>query len=136
MVSWAAVAADLQLEDAAATLYPLLLPFEEHVPTTGINAMPPLAVSLGELAAVLGQLEDAECHFEVAERISAKLEAPYFLARTYLGWARALQRAGRIDQAQTLARKALDQSQGRFGMIDRRATALVNSPVSARPALP
>jgi tetratricopeptide (TPR) repeat protein len=127
MVSWAAVAADLQHEDVAATLYPLLLPFEEHVPTTSLNAMPPLAVSLGELAATLGRLEDAERHFAVAERISARLEAPYFLARTYLGWATALQRAGRIDQARTIARKALDQSQGRFGMIDRRATVLVNS---------
>jgi class 3 adenylate cyclase/tetratricopeptide (TPR) repeat protein len=132
MVSWAAVAADLQLEDVAAALYPLLLPFEEHVPTTGLNAMPPFAVSLGELAAARGLFEDAERHFEVAERISAGLEAPYFLARTYLGWATALQRAGRIDQAQTLARKALDQSQGAFGMIDRRATALVKEPLAKK----
>jgi class 3 adenylate cyclase/tetratricopeptide (TPR) repeat protein len=127
LVSWAAVAADLRFEEAAAALYPLLLPFEEHIPCTSLFTMPPFALNLGQLATALGRLEDAERHFEVSERISAKLEAPYFLARTYLEWATALQRAGRMDQAVTLARKALDQSQGRFGMIDRRATALVNS---------
>jgi class 3 adenylate cyclase len=124
---WASAAAHLQHEESAAKLYPLILPFGEFVSLTSITVSPPLALYLGELAAVLGRLEDAERHFKEAERIGVQMSAPYFLGRTYLEWATALVRAARLEDARVLARKALQQSDGRFAMIDRRSAAILDS---------
>jgi hypothetical protein len=124
--AWALTAAHLQHERACEVLYPILLPYENHVPVTGLNLGIPLAELLGELASVLGRHNDAERHFRVSERICNRFGAPYFLARTYLGWAIALIREGDVDRASDLALLALEHSQGRFAMVDQRAAILLD----------
>jgi DNA-binding SARP family transcriptional activator len=94
------VAADLCArfadETAAATLYPLLAPYDGHgvVLQCGYGYLGDVALALGQLAGVLGRWDDAERHFTAALATHRRLGAAPLVARTRLEHARVLIRAG------------------------------------------
>ena len=85
------VAALLREADRARVLYELLLPAAEcnavDVPEIFIGS---LARNLGELAALLGRVADAERHFEAGVEMNARFGARPWVAHTQLGFARML----------------------------------------------
>jgi tetratricopeptide (TPR) repeat protein len=101
----------------------------------GLNAMyividDPVAQALGMLATTLGRYDDAERHFGEALTIGERFEAPAFLARTRLEWARMLtRRAGDGDpaRAKTLATEALAAAESfGFDRVADRARSLLD----------
>ena len=100
------------LGDAPAQdlLYERLAPCRSLVATVAAATTGPVARYLGQLASALGRDEQAEAHFEEAAGIAERLEAPTWLARIRLDWARLLlRRAGPADveHAWELAAQAL-----------------------------
>ncbi|MBV8160688.1 MAG: hypothetical protein JO265_07185, partial [Acidimicrobiia bacterium] len=71
----------VQLGDVerAAVLYDLLQPYESLLPLMGgaLGCMPPVAVSLGSLATLLGRWDEAEAHLAEADAIVARLDVAY-----------------------------------------------------------
>ncbi len=94
MFFWANVCSRLRALDRAGELYELLAPFSGQLAGGG-DVFGSIAWALGALAATLERYEQAESHFAAAAEIEASLGAPLFLARTHLGWARALIARGR-----------------------------------------
>src|SRR5205823_194700 len=85
---WAQVAARVGALDAAASLFDQLAPWAGQVPSAVVVAMEPIDHCLGELAALLGRVAEADAHFAAAEATARRLGAPYFVARTLLERAR------------------------------------------------
>jgi hypothetical protein len=106
-------AAELEDRDAAAVLYPLLLPYAGRAI---VISMPHPAMCfgsaafyLGLLAAEIGEWDEAEAHFHAAIQLNKQLGAKPFLARTYCEYARMLIRRGRAA-AHDRARSHLDSA--------------------------
>src|SRR5205814_9740099 len=78
---------------------------------TQAHFMPgPAAYFRGILVAMTGQPDDAIAHFEEAIAVGESMQAPPWLARTRLAWARTLARwgdPGDAGQARDLAAQAL-----------------------------
>lgn len=76
----------------ASTLYELLLPFEQHcvVVGHGFGCLGSVAHFLGQLAATIGQLDEACRHFEVALQVNERIGAKPSLVHTKDHYARAL----------------------------------------------
>ena len=76
----------------AATLYELLLPFEQLcvVAGHGFGCLGSVAHFLGQLAATMGQLDEACQHFEVALKANEQIGAQPYLVHTKDHYARAL----------------------------------------------
>jgi tetratricopeptide (TPR) repeat protein len=92
-------AARLEEPDAAASLYPLLLPYAGRAI---VISMPHPAMCFGSASFYLGLLaaeipawDEAESHFEAAIRANQRLDAKPFLVRTCCEYARMLIRRGR-----------------------------------------
>ena len=114
---WADACARLRLADRAAELYELLAPYDEQLAASDVAAWGSIAWALGALATVLKRYERAEYHFAAAEGIEERLGAPLFLARTHVGWARALIARGRpgdLTRAQQMLEQA-DETATRLG---------------------
>jgi hypothetical protein len=88
----AEVCAYLEDAEAAAELYPRLLPVAEQVGTTVIliNCWGSLHFPAGLLASCLRRWEDAERHFEGALATNERLEARPWVVCTRRGWATML----------------------------------------------
>jgi FixJ family two-component response regulator len=87
--------------DAAARLYPLLVPFARY----NIVAVPvwvgaPVAHYMGGLAALLGDAVAARRHYEDALVLEARTGTRQWGARTQLAYARLLRASGRPDDAE------------------------------------
>ena len=99
------VAALLRDADRARVLYELLLPAAEcnavDVPEIFLGS---LARNLGELAALLGRVADAERHFGAGIEMNARFGARVWVAHAQLGFARML--LGRDERAGDLLREA------------------------------
>jgi tetratricopeptide (TPR) repeat protein len=90
----------------SAFLYEQLAPHHAVVVTFTTFTAEPVAAHLGLLATALRRYDEAETYFEEAAEIAERLEAPHWLARTRLEWARMLlSRAapGDAEQARELA---------------------------------
>jgi tetratricopeptide (TPR) repeat protein len=75
------VCAALGDEEAAATLHPLLVPYERRYAEAPVEAVfGSIARGLGVLATTLGRLDDAEAHFGVALEIEERMRARPWLA--------------------------------------------------------
>jgi hypothetical protein len=83
---------DLQDVEAAAVLYPQLLPVADQVGTVVIlvNCFGSLHLPAGLLASCLRRWEEAERHFEGALATNERLEARPWVVRTRRGWAAML----------------------------------------------
>ncbi len=93
----------------AATLYRLLTPYPNLFPTANLGT-PTGSVGhyLGLLAGVLGRFDESEAHLASAEAAHERSEAPTWLARTRLEWARILLLRGQPGDAER-AQQLLDQ---------------------------
>jgi DNA-binding NarL/FixJ family response regulator len=78
-------AADMLDDDArASVLYQQLLPYEDLFALAGSEvSLGPVALTLGNLAARLGQSEEAAAHFERALALALQAQARPWLAHTY-----------------------------------------------------
>ncbi|MFO7590303.1 MAG: hypothetical protein R6X23_05315, partial [Acidimicrobiia bacterium] len=128
---WAIVAAYLRDVDAARTLYDLLTPWSGQIALSRVSATSPIDAALGRLAAVLGNYDDAEAHFAVAEANGDALGARYWNAHGDVD--RALMYLARGDTgdralAEDYATKTLDCARERgYGDLERRAAALLDA---------
>lgn len=135
MAVFADVVATLGLRDGASTLYDLIAPYADQIPTTFTNTYEVFHFALGRLATILGRHDDAETHLARAHEIHEGMPAPYFLARTRWAWAELLvtrdDPADR-DRARRLAALARDESAARgFGRVESdaaRVLARLDSP--------
>ena len=114
-IATAALAASrLDERDAAARLYPLLLPYAER---TIVIPMPHPVMSFGSASLYLGLLatvttrwDEAADHYESALRANTRLGARAFLARTQYEYGRMLVRRGQAaDRGRT--RELLDRAE-------------------------
>jgi tetratricopeptide (TPR) repeat protein len=113
----------------AITVHQLLTPYAHLLPTACLGTPTGAVVHhLGLLATTLGRYEEAEAHFAAAEAIHARVEAPTWLARTRLEWARMLiarHGPGDTERARDLVGQALASARDlRLGTVERRALAL------------
>jgi tetratricopeptide (TPR) repeat protein len=111
MIIWAIVCSRLRVVESARELYELLTPFSGQLAAAPGTVFGTVAWGIGALAATLERYEQAEDHFAAAAEIEQRLGAPLLLARTHVGWARALIARGRpedLDRAQPMLDQAHD----------------------------
>ena len=111
MILWAMVCSRLGAVDRADELYELLAPFSGQVVGNAVAVWGTIAWALGTLAAMLERYEQAEEHFAAAAQIEERLGVPLLVARTHLGWARALIARGRPEDS-SRAQHMLEQAEG------------------------
>ncbi len=93
-----------------------------------------IAWALGTLATTLGRYEQAEDHFAAAAEIEERFGAPLFLARTHVGWARALIARGRpedLERAQHMLEQAEEVAERLGGGLVSREAAECRSALAA-----
>jgi len=122
---WADACSRLELDARADELYELLAPLAGVLAVSGALVAGSVAWALGALATTLGRHEQAEGHFAAATEIEERFGAPLFLARTHVGWARALiarGQAGDLERAQQMLEHA-EEVAGRLGggLVTREA---------------
>jgi hypothetical protein len=101
--------------ETARVLYPRLLPYAALNVTAfeWLAYVGSCAYYLGQLALLLGNVEDSRAHFAMALELNTKLGARAALARTELGYAKAL-----------FATKGVAHDRARARSLVRSATAL------------
>jgi tetratricopeptide (TPR) repeat protein len=129
MVLWAEVSAQTASRAAATFLYEQLAPWHAQVAFNGLTVNGGVAHYLGRLATVLEQYEAAGAHFGEAEEIHTRLQSPFWLALTQIGWAgMTLARHPSSDRAR--ARERLERALAAartygFAGVERTALALL-----------
>ncbi len=127
---WAAVVAHLGDREGAAVLRKWLAPYEAQLvfPAGGI-ILGAVANYLGLLAATLKDYQQANDYFAMAAAVHDRTEAPAWLARTHLEWARTLLVGAELrhgERARQLLGQALDTAR-KFGLVnvEQRAVLLL-----------
>ncbi|MCU1448800.1 MAG: hypothetical protein JWP02_970, partial [Acidimicrobiales bacterium] len=129
IAQFAEVCTALSDSTAAAVLYELLAPWRDQMIFTGVSVCGAVAHYLGQLAHVMGRLDDGDRDFGQATAIYERMSAVNFLARTRLSRGRLLlDRDGPGDRDR--ATELLQQAHGTaaaVGMatIERRCRELV-----------
>jgi DNA-binding SARP family transcriptional activator len=116
-------------QDAAATLYALLLPYAADYAQAPVEAsFGSTARALGVLATVLRQFDDAERHFDTALEIERRMRARPWLAHALHDYAAMLVARGDRERAAALLREAVATYE-KLGMNSwaGRARALASS---------
>lgn len=90
MINYAAACVACRDTAIAATLFDLLEPFADQVPTNIVSANDPVSFSLGELCAVLGRYDRADSYFALADQFNRRAGAKFFAANTNLAWGKML----------------------------------------------
>jgi tetratricopeptide (TPR) repeat protein len=116
---------------SASTLYDLLRPYTEVFPVLSAVSTGSTDHYLGMLAVVTGRAADAEEHFRAAAATHERMQAPIWLARTRLEWARMLlarRQPGDAERARELLGQALATAR-ELGLahIERGAVQLLRS---------
>lgn len=136
MTMWTEASVRLDHREAAAALYPLLLPFASLTAFTGLTYGGPLAHHLGELAVLLGDEAGASEHFGRASEVESRTGDVYMQSVTHLGRARLLLRRDRsggwddrrLEPACEEIAAARDLARPRgFALVDRDAELLLRS---------
>lgn len=124
------LAARLGRTESVAVLKPMLEPYADQLVVAGFagGVRGAVALYLGLLAATVGDWPDAEARFAAAAAIHERIQAPSWLARTRVEWARTLLgrgEGGDRDRAAELLRQAI-QAAEELGLekIRREATEL------------
>ena len=110
MTDAAAVCAGLGDTARAAVLFDLLAPYAEQLVVALRLITGSVSHYLGLLATTLARFDEAEARFTTAEATHLRIEAPTWLARTRLEWARMLltrHQAGDAEQARELLGQAM-----------------------------
>jgi len=98
MIGYAVLAIELQDEDAAALLFPILEPFAAEVAFSGATSQGPIAAYLGKLASLLGRHDVADDHLRAALDTSVAFGWEYHRATTLIALAQSrLRRTGGLD---------------------------------------
>lgn len=108
MAQLAGVSTALGDRTGAEILYDRMLPFESRL-AYGVGhgcALSPIALHLGQCAALLGRPTDACRHFETALAISERMRARPWLARIRFAYAGTLAQCGERERARTLVEGA------------------------------
>jgi tetratricopeptide (TPR) repeat protein len=87
---WAEVAVELNDHDVAGVLYERLLPWRHLFATSGPFPLHAVAHSLGRLAALNGQFQEANENFAEALAVHQRLQAPFCIAATQRAWGHLL----------------------------------------------
>ena len=127
MTLWTDATVRLSHVEAAAALYPLLVPFESLTGFTGLTYDGPLGHYAGSLAVVLGELDAAEQHLRAALALEQSSGDRYTESLTRLALAR-------LHLARAEPGPALDQvglaveiaSEGGLGLVQRDAQELID----------
>ena len=83
-------------------------PFHDQVASDGTLWVGPVAAALARMAVKLGRLDEAVRYFTEADEINERIQAPFFLARNRVAWARMLLAKGETARATELLQSALD----------------------------
>jgi hypothetical protein len=97
------VCARLKLAGPAAVLYDLMAPWSDQVIFSGSAVNGSAARPVAVLASLLGRWHDADAFFAEANACHERMQAPVFLARTQVDWARMLLDRGEGDSAKVRA---------------------------------
>jgi class 3 adenylate cyclase len=130
---WADACSRLGLADRAGELYELLKPFPGGFAGAGL-VFGPIDWALGALATTLEHYEQAEGHFAAAAEADELFGAPLLLARTRVGWARALTARGRpedLERAQHMLEQAEETAERLGGGLCVREAAECRASLAA-----
>jgi len=124
------VCVQLERLDSARLLYEKLLPWHALVASVMTQTEGSVALYLAMSATALGEYADSESHFIEALGVNRRLQAPFWIARTELEWAKMLrQRAQPEDDGRAKAKltSVVDTArQCGFGLLQARAEALLS----------
>jgi class 3 adenylate cyclase/tetratricopeptide (TPR) repeat protein len=104
----AEVCAGLGDQASAGLLLDRLKPYSGMMADNGLSTFGAIDRALGLLAATRGMLSDADRYFAAAAELLERIEAPIWLARTRLDWARMLRRRGQAGDREQAARLLTD----------------------------
>jgi tetratricopeptide (TPR) repeat protein len=131
LTNCATVCAALGDAARAAALYRLLAPYPDQLSVSQISVLASGSVQhyLGLLATTMGRFDDAEARFAAAATTHQRIQAPTWLARTRLEWARMLlarRQPGDAERARELLDQAITTAR-EFGLgnVERKALALL-----------
>jgi hypothetical protein len=127
----AAVCAYLGDAARAAALYRLLAPYPDQLPVFVVGtASGSVLHYLGLLATTIGRFDDAEARFAAAAATHERIQAPTWLTRTRLEWARMLlvrRQPSDAERARELIGQALATARELgLGNVERQAVALLS----------
>ena len=127
MINYAEVAVACNDADIASDMFERLAPFAGQIPSGAIVSLSPVSHYLGRLAALLGQLEDADAYFADAADFNERAGAKYYTASTNVAWATMLlQRSQPGDRERAHALLTAAQSlaaQHGYARVERDASA-------------
>jgi class 3 adenylate cyclase len=124
---YAAAAARSGCRDAAATLYDLLEPWENHLATTDILNYGHTRMYLGELAHTIGRDELAIEHLEFACRFHEHHGLLLWAAESHLWLAQALTRRDDAERTREHAERSLELARKHgYGAIELRVAAVLD----------
>jgi hypothetical protein len=97
-IGYAVLAIELQDEDAAALLFPIIEPFAAEVAFNGATSQGPIAAYLGKLASLLGRHDVADGYLRAALDTTAAFGWEYHRATTLIALAQSrVRRMGGLD---------------------------------------
>jgi class 3 adenylate cyclase/DNA-binding SARP family transcriptional activator/tetratricopeptide (TPR) repeat protein len=115
--------------EAARLMYGRLLPWHDRAILIGAMGDSCVAHYLGTLAAILGDFDNAEAHFNEALDIHRATRVPFHLARTRLAWGRMLvgrSSPGDASRAEALLTEAAETARSRrYGLLLGEAEQLL-----------
>jgi class 3 adenylate cyclase/DNA polymerase III delta prime subunit len=109
MATLSEICVHLDRADGAAVLYDCLRPWDAQVSISNVTSQGPVAFHAGCLATLLDRFDQAEGHFTQALKVAQKLDAPYWIARTQIAWAKLDRQTGstHTGRAETMVADAL-----------------------------
>ena len=97
-IGYAVLAIELQDEDAAALLFPIIEPFAAEVAFNGATSQGPIAAYLGKLASLLGRHDVADGYLRAALDTTVAFGWEYHKTTTLIALARSrVRRTGALD---------------------------------------
>ncbi|HSD88465.1 MAG TPA: AAA family ATPase [Kofleriaceae bacterium] len=139
LATLAEVVAAVGPESMQREIYELLAPHADGNIIFGLFAIvcgPPVAATLGQLAAAFGDHERARAHFESARTMATSAGAHASRAWTSYWFGRALAAAGDPDAARVIDDAIREASQLGMTRLVERCRALVTTPAAGPPAEP
>jgi DNA-binding SARP family transcriptional activator len=98
VIGYAVLAVELEQEDAAAQLFPIIEPFAGEVAFNGATSQGPISAYLGKLASLLGRHDVADCYLHAALDTAGAFGWEYHRATTLIALAKSrLRRTGALD---------------------------------------
>ena len=109
IIGYAVLTIELEEAEVAATLYPILEPYSDHVAFNGATSQGPIAAYSGKLASLIGLHDLADQHLIRALDAATRFGWRYHEATTLVALARScLRRTGHLDDR---ARSRLEAAQ-------------------------